>query len=43
MNQAKTVLSQLMLFLTEFDFNKGVDAYNSNYRLRTFTCRNTFT
>ncbi|MEK7719106.1 MAG: DUF4372 domain-containing protein [Bacteroidota bacterium] len=30
MNQGKTVLSQLMSFLPEYEFNKCVDAYNGN-------------
>lgn len=42
MNQGKTVLSQLMSFLPEYEFNKCVDAYNGNYRVRTFTCREHF-
>ena len=42
MNQGKTVLSQLMSFLPEYEFNKCVDSYNGNYRERTFTCREHF-
>ena len=42
MNQGKTVLSQLMSFLPEYEFNKCVDSYNGNYRVRTFTCREHF-
>ncbi len=42
MNQGKTVLSQLMSFLTEYEFNKCVESYNGDYRVRTFTCREHF-
>jgi len=42
MNQGKTVLSQLMSFLPEYEFSKCVDTYNGNYRVRTFTCREHF-
>jgi hypothetical protein len=42
MNQGKTVLSQLMSFLPEYEFNKCVDSYNGNYRVKTFTCREQF-
>lgn len=42
MNQEKTVLSQLMSFLPEYEFNKCVNSYNGNYRVRTFTCREHF-
>jgi hypothetical protein len=42
MNQGKAVLSQLISFLPEYEFDKCVDAYNGNYRVRTFTCREHF-
>ena len=42
MNQGKTVLSQLMSFLPEYEFNKCVNSYNGDYRVKSFTCREQF-
>ena len=42
MNQGKTVFSQLMSFLPAYEFNKCVDRYKGNYKVRTFTCREHF-
>jgi len=42
MNIGKTVFAQLMSFLPEYEFNKCVDRYKGNYRVRTFTCRSHF-
>jgi hypothetical protein len=39
MNKGKTVFAQLMSFLPDYEFNKCVDKYNGNYKVRTFTCR----
>lgn len=38
MNQGKTVFAQLMSFLPVYEFNKCVDRYKGNYRVRSFTC-----
>lgn len=42
MNQGKTVFSQLMSFLPEYEFNKCVDRYKGDYKVKTFTCREHF-
>jgi transposase len=42
MNQVKTVFSQLMSFLPEYEFNKCVDRYKGDYKVKTFTCREHF-
>ena len=42
MNQGKTVFSQLMSFFPEYEFNKCVDRYNGNYKVKTFRCRDHF-
>ena len=38
MNSGRTVFSQLMDFLPKNDFNKCVQRYNGNYRIRKFSC-----
>jgi hypothetical protein len=42
MNDGKTVFAQLMSFLPDYQFNKCVDRYNGNYRVRKFPCREHF-
>jgi len=42
MNQGKTVFAQLMSFLPEYEFNKCVDRYKGDYKVKTFTCREHF-
>lgn len=38
MNTGRTVLSQLLDFIPRYDFNKLVDKYKGNYRVKSFTC-----
>ena len=38
MNSGRTVFSQLMDFLPKNDFNKCVQRYHGNYRVRKFSC-----
>lgn len=33
-----TILSQIMDFISKYDFNKCVEKYNGNYKIKTFTC-----
>jgi hypothetical protein len=42
MNTGKTVFSQLMTMLPEYEFDKCVARYKGNYRVRNFTCRDHF-
>src|ERR1035437_9166166 len=42
MNQGKTVFAQLMSFLPEYEFNKCIDRYKGDYKVKTFTCREHF-
>ena len=42
MNQGKTVFAQLMSFLSDYEFNKCVNRYKGNYRVKYFTCREQF-
>ncbi len=42
MYSGKTVLSQLMMFMPEFEFNKCVARYKGDYRVRNFSCREHF-
>lgn len=42
MNQGKTVFAQLMTMIPEYEFDKCVDRYNGNHRVRHFTCRDHF-
>ena len=38
MNQGKTVLSQVLSLLNRYEFNKCVDRYHGNYKVKHFTC-----
>ncbi|MBR9682787.1 MAG: IS4 family transposase [Candidatus Aenigmarchaeota archaeon] len=38
MNTGRTILSQLMDFVSKYEFDKCVNKYNGNYRVKTFTC-----
>jgi len=38
MNLGKTVFAQLMLFISMYEFNKCVDRYNGNHKVKTFSC-----
>jgi hypothetical protein len=38
MNLGKTVFAQLMLFISMYEFNKCVDRYNGNQKVKTFSC-----
>lgn len=38
MNTGRTILSQLLDFTPRYDFNKLVDKYKGNYRVKSFTC-----
>lgn len=38
MNTGKTVFSQVMEFLPIYEFNKCVQRYHGNYKVKTFTC-----
>jgi len=42
MYSGKTVCSQLMMFMPEFEFNKCVARYRGDYRVRNFSCREHF-
>jgi hypothetical protein len=42
MNKGKIVFAQLMSFLPDYEFNKCVDKYKGNYKVRTFSCREHF-
>ena len=42
MNNGKTVFAQLMTMIPEYEFDKCVDRYNGNYRVRNFSCRDHF-
>jgi hypothetical protein len=42
MNQGKYVFSQLMSFVSHYDFNECVDRYNGNYKTKHFSCWNQF-
>ncbi len=42
MNQGKTVFAQLMSMIPEYEFDKCVDRYIGNHRVRQFTCRDHF-
>lgn len=42
MHTGKTVFAQLMMFIPEYEFQKCVDHYNGDYRIRTFPCREHF-
>lgn len=38
MNTGKAVLAQIINCVSKYDFNKCVDKYNGNYKVKTFTC-----
>ena len=38
MNTGRTILSQLLDFVSKYEFDKCVDKYNGNYRVKSFTC-----
>ena len=42
MNIGKTVFSQLMSLLPDYEFNKCVARYNGDYRIKEFTCKEHF-
>ena len=42
MNKGKTVFSQLMSFIPDYEFDKCVDKYDGNYKVRAFSCRSHF-
>lgn len=42
MYTGKTVFAQLMKFMPEYEFQKCVDHYKGDYRVRTLTCREHF-
>ncbi len=42
MNIGKTVFAQLMSFLPDYEFNKCVEKYKGNHRVRNFTCKEYF-
>ena len=42
MHIGKTVFAQLMAFIPEYEFQKSVDHYKGDYRVRKLTCREHF-
>ena len=38
MNLGKTIFSQLMDFIPPYEFQKCVDRYSGNYKVKTFSC-----
>ena len=42
MNTGKTVFAQIMSFLPDYQFNKCVDKYKGNHRVRSFSCKEHF-
>ncbi len=42
MNLGKTVFSQLMEFLPQYEFQKCVERYQGNYKIQSFSCWNQF-
>lgn len=42
MHEGKYVLAQLTSFITRHEFNKCVDRYQGNYKVKDFTCWNQF-
>ena len=42
MHQGRIILAQLLDFLPRHDFNRCVDQYRGNYRIRTFSCFDQF-
>ena len=42
MNEGKTVLSQIMNYFPNYEFDKNVKKYNGNYKMRHFSCWDQF-
>lgn len=42
MNTGRTVFSQIMSWFPEYHFQKIIDRYRGNHRVRTFPCRDQF-
>ena len=42
MNSGKTIFAQLMDFLPVYEFRKGVEQYNGNYKMKSFSCWDQF-
>ena len=42
MNVGKTVFSQIMEFLPQYEFQKCVERYQGNYKIKSFSCWNQF-
>lgn len=42
MHIGRTVFSQIMMFMPEYEFNKCVTRYKGDYRVRNFSCREHF-
>lgn len=42
MHIGKTVFAQLMTFMPDHEFQRCVDHYNGDYRVRSFSCREHF-
>jgi hypothetical protein len=38
MNTGRTILSQILDFVSKYEFEKCVNKYNGNHRVKTFTC-----
>lgn len=38
MNTGRTILSEVLDFVSKYEFEKCVDKYNGNHRVKTFTC-----
>ncbi len=38
MNTGRTILSQVLDFISKYEFDKCIDKYKGNYRVKTFTC-----
>jgi hypothetical protein len=42
MNSGKTIFSQLMDFLSPYEFRKCVERYGGNYKVKSFSCWDQF-
>jgi len=42
LEEDKTILSQILDYLPVYEFNKCVNRYRGNYKIKAFTCRNHF-
>lgn len=42
MNTGKTIFSQLMDFIAPYEFQKCVEQYNGNYKVKSFSCWNQY-